>query len=96
MRIQRISYGIRGFQRITDYGIRWLRMVTEEAKQRARILAFWKKHGLEAAREAFGVSRSTLYAWQKARQENGSLESLNPKSRKPKNIRKRVWPEEIT
>jgi hypothetical protein len=87
MRIQRVSYGIRGFQRITDDAVSWLRMVTDEAKKRARILAFWKTYGLEAAREAFSVSRSTLFAWQKAQKEHGSLEALNPQSRKPKKVR---------
>lgn len=96
MRIQRLSYNIRGFQRITDYAVRWIRMVTDEAKKRVQILTFWKTYGLEATREAFSVSRSTLFAWQKVQRQGGSLEALNPKSRKPKNVRKRIWPEAIT
>jgi len=36
----------------------------EIANQRLKILKFWKKYGFEATREAFGVSKHTLYRWQ--------------------------------
>ncbi|MEK7094812.1 MAG: hypothetical protein AAB886_01760 [Patescibacteria group bacterium] len=51
MQIKHIGAGVRGFVRITDYAIRWAHMVTENAKKRARILIFWKKHGLAATKE---------------------------------------------
>lgn len=71
-------------------------MVTEEAKRKARILAFWKRYGLEAAKEAFKVSRRTLFEWQKTlREKDGALEALNPKSKRPKTVRKREWPEAV-
>jgi transposase InsO family protein len=54
-------------------------MITKEAKQRLKILGFWKNHGLKAAEDAFGAKRSTLYYWQKIyRDSGGKLESLNP------------------
>jgi transposase InsO family protein len=96
MQIRRIGYGVRGLGRVADYAVRWSRMVTEEAQRRARVLAFWKGYGLEATRAAFAVGRSTLFGWQKARRGGGgSLESLNPRSRKPKRVRQRQWPEGV-
>lgn len=96
MQIQRIGYGIGGFGRITDYAIRYFRMVTETAKKRAKILIFWQRHGLPATVEAFNVSRATLFAWRKQRKEGkGSLCSLNPKSRAPQRKRARSWPIEV-
>lgn len=67
-------------------------MVTDKAKKKARNLAFWQKHGLEAMIEAFGVSRRSLFLW-KSRQKagNGSPEALNEKSTRPKGVRRREW-----
>jgi transposase InsO family protein len=71
-------------------------MITEHAKERCRILAFWEKHGDEATQEAFQVSRPTLFRWQKALRENlGKLEALNKKSTAPKRKRKRVTPDAV-
>jgi transposase InsO family protein len=71
-------------------------MITEQAKERCRILAFWEKYGDLATKEAFKVSRSTLYRWQSALLKgNGKLEALNKKSTAPKNKRKRVIPEAV-
>ena len=65
MQIKRLSYLVPGFVKVARYAVRWSRMVTQQAKQRAEILAFWVKHGLTATTEAFGVSRRTLFRWQK-------------------------------
>ena len=71
-------------------------MIKEEAKRKARILNFWKKNGLEATKEAFGVGRSTIFLWEsKLKESKGKLESLNNQSRKPKTIKKRIVPEPI-
>jgi len=71
-------------------------MISEQAKERTRILAFWERHGDAATREAFAVSRPTLFRWQKALRENhGKLEALNKKSTAPKKRRKRITPEEV-
>jgi transposase InsO family protein len=71
-------------------------MITEEAKHRVRILAFWEKHGLDATKEAFGVGRATLFRWQKElRNTKGKLEGLNNKSTAPKKKRKREVPEGV-
>ena len=84
---------IKGSKRLYDYGYIHYppnHMITKQAKQRLKILKFWKKYGLKATKEAYSVSRSTLYEWWKTYQENNHrLSSLNPGSQAPKNTRKR-------
>ncbi|MCK5491261.1 MAG: transposase [Candidatus Pacebacteria bacterium] len=66
-------------------------MITKEAKERLKILNFWKEYGLKAMTDAYGAKRSTLYEWQKTYQESErKIESLNPKSQAPINRRKRI------
>ncbi len=75
-----------------ERGIRFRYMITETAKKRTRILAFWKKYGNEAVKEAYGVSKRTLYRWQGAlKKGQGKLEVLNSGSRVPKTKRTRTW-----
>jgi len=96
MQIHRVGYGVRGFWKLNDYAIRYVRMVTDTAKKRAVILRFWERYGLEATMEAFHVCRRTLYSWKaKQRAGKGRLESLNEGSRRPKRLRLRRWPVEI-
>jgi hypothetical protein len=72
-------------------------MITKKALHKARVLAFWEKHGLQATREAFDVKRSTLFLWKKQQKEGkGMIEALNERSKTPHNKRKRNWPMEIT
>ncbi|MDE2021990.1 MAG: DDE-type integrase/transposase/recombinase [Patescibacteria group bacterium] len=66
-----------------------------EAERRLRILIFWEKHGDEATKEAFRVSRRTLYRWQEVlRRGEGKIVALDKKSTAPtrKNVR-RIPPE---
>lgn len=71
-------------------------MITDKALHKARVLAFWEKHGLEATLEAFNVKRRTVFVWkQKLRQGNGKLESLNDKSKAPQTKRTRTWPSQV-
>jgi len=71
--------------------LRFRYMITEQAKERVRILAFWEKHGDAAAQEAFNISRRTLFRWQRAlRAGAGRLEALNPQKTAPKNRRRRT------
>ena len=96
MQVKRLSYQVKGFVKLADYTIRWLRMVSDKAKHKARVLAFWDKHGIGAAMEAFKVGRRTLFLWkQQLRQGNGVLESLNEQSRRPQQLRRREWPQPI-
>jgi transposase InsO family protein len=98
MRVIRMSYGVRGSVRLNEYALRWAHMITKYGQKRARILAFWDKHGLLATMEAFEAKRSTLYAWKKQlKNGGGKLEALNPGSTAPKKKRSRrdEWPMEI-
>jgi transposase InsO family protein len=55
-----------------------------------KILAFWEKHGDTATYDAYGVSRATLYRWQKVLAAGGGrLEQLNPQSTAPQKRRRR-------
>lgn len=66
-------------------------MITEKAKRKVRILAFWEKHGLEATKDAFHVSKATLYRWSNnLKSGNGKLDSLNDKSKAPHRRRRRI------
>ncbi len=86
----------KGFISTWERVIRFRYMITEQAKQRCRILSFWEKHGLIATKEAFNVSRPTLFRWQKELKINKvKLEALNKKSTAPKNKRKRIISEKV-
>lgn len=83
--------GIRGSRIATERGIRFRYMISEHAQYRARVLTFWKRYGLEATKEAFDVSRPTLYRWQsELKKKDGKLEALNKKSTAPHERRERV------
>jgi putative transposase len=84
-------HNCRGFGKLYEYSFKHTHMITKEAKQRLKIIDFWKKYGLRATTDAYGAKRSTLYYWQKIYQGSGNkLESLNPKSQAPINRRKRI------
>ena len=90
MRIGFKYHNCPGFGRLYNYAIKQSYMITKEAKQRIKILEFWKKYGLEATQSAFGAKQSTLYSWHKIlRDNNGKIESLNPKSQARHNKNKR-------
>lgn len=93
MRIFNKFQSTKGFISGWERMLRFRYMITETAKQRIRILAFWEKHGNEAAQEAFKISGRTLFRWQTAlKKSGGKLDGLNPISTAPKRRRKRVIP----
>ena len=63
----------------------------KNTQERARILAFWRTHGLQAAQDAFGYDRATFYRWA-AKEKEGALA---PASTAPKRRRTRRVPELI-
>lgn len=68
-------------------------MITDKAKHRAKILAFYHKYGLTPTLDAFTIKRSTLFLWQqKLKAGHGQLELLNDQSHIPRTKRKRLWP----
>ena len=79
MQIRFKYHKCRGFGRLYEYAYKQTRMITKEAKQRLKILQFWKEHGLKATTDAFGAKRSTLFGWRKIYVDSGyKIESLNP------------------
>jgi len=83
-------YNCRGFGTLYNDAIKQNYMITKEAKQRLKILEFWKKYGLQATIDAYGAKQSTLYYWNKILNDNnGKIESLNPKSQARINKNKR-------
>ena len=96
MRIFNKFLGTKGFITAWERVIRFKYMITHEAKERTRILAFWEKYGTKATEEAFKVKRRTLFNWQRKLNEgNGKLDALNPGSRTPRKTRKRLWDDRI-
>jgi len=62
---------------------------TEEvAKERMKILSFYERYGEQATKEAFGVSRKTIWVWKKRLEKgNDHLIVLTPTSTSPKTPR---------
>jgi len=60
----------------------------QTAERRLKIIEFHTKYGTKATKDAFQISRSTIYRWKKILKKNGgNLDSLIPVSRRPKRIR---------
>lgn len=61
---------------------------SDVAKERLRILEFYKEFGEKATKKAFHIDRKTIWIWKK-RLKNGRnhISALVPSSTKPKNIR---------
>lgn len=98
MQIHRLSYGVKGFVSLNEYAIRWLRMVTQKAQHKYKVLAFWEKHGLQATMDAYGTKKRTLYHWKSLlKKGRGKPEVLNEQSKRPHTVRKRMneWPWEV-
>ena len=96
MRIHNKTTGTKGIVSGWEDAVRFRDMITPQAEERVRILTFWNHHGDAATKEAFKVSRPTLFRWQKLLNDGGGkLEALVPKSTAPNTRRKRVIPKAI-
>ena len=92
---QFISYGVKGLLRIAKLGLIEANM-DEITRTRLKILAHWHKFGLASAMHAFGISKSTLYAWRKLlEQAGGNTVALKPVSKRPKTVRTSAWNPQI-
>ena len=91
MRIFNKFGGTRGWLSMWERTIRFRHMRNKpEVERRVKALSFWEKHGETAARDAFGISRRTLYRWRSAlAKRQGHLDALDPKSTAPAKRRKR-------
>ena len=86
-----IFRGIRGFVSMYNRVLRFRSMHKPlEVERRAKILTFYETHGFAPTKDAFFVSRPTLFRWrQKLKQSRGKLTSLDPKTTKPRQVRMR-------
>ncbi|QQS43567.1 helix-turn-helix domain-containing protein [Candidatus Roizmanbacteria bacterium] len=58
---------------------------SDVAQIRNDVLTFAEKYGIQAAVDAYGISRRTLFRWRKRRRDSeGQLDSLIPETTKPK------------
>ena len=93
MRQFNIFRGTKGWLSMYESVIRFRHMRNQqEVERRVKILGFWHDHGEAAAKDAFGVSRRTLFRWKKKLGEaQGKLPALDPKSTAPKKRRSRIY-----
>ncbi len=93
MRQFNIFRGTKGWLSMYESVIRFRYMRDKaEVERRVKILGFWSEHGEKAARDAFGVSRRTLFRWKRAlRTAQGKLPALDPQSTAPKTRRQRRY-----
>lgn len=69
----------------------------EAAKQRMKIIKFYDEYGERAAVEAFGADRKVISRWKKRLKETkGAIESLIPRSTRPRNLRQPNTPDWVT
>ncbi|QQS43881.1 transposase [Candidatus Roizmanbacteria bacterium] len=62
---------------------------SDVAQIRNDVLTFAEKYGIQAAVDAYGISRRTLFRWRKRRRDSeGQLDSLIPETTKPKTPRR--------
>ena len=85
---QFISYGAKGLLGVGKLGLIDTHM-DDEVRRRLKILAHWHKFGLAWIIHAFGISKSTLYAWRKslAGADPGNTVALKPASKRPRQLR---------
>ena len=92
MQTRWIGYRVKGFIAVADRALYW-DMICKTAEQRYKILLFWRRHGLAATQEAYGVARRTLYAWRaQLTAGGGKPHGLTPRSTRPTKVRQRQWP----
>jgi putative transposase len=91
MRTFSIFKGIHGFVTMYNRVLRFGSMHNEEeVRRRVEILGFYEKHGLEPTRDAYKVSRPTIFRWKHTLTKNqGKLTALDPKKTRPKRCRTR-------
>jgi len=90
-----IGYGIRGFYWLSQLGYLW-DMTPKDAQERFRILEFFGRFGLEATREAFGVSRRSLYRWKaRLKASGGNPAAFHAQKATPRRFRRPKWFREV-
>jgi putative transposase len=91
MQIFSIFRGINGFVTMYNRVLRFKSMHNiAEVRRRVEILDFYQKHGLDPTKDAYKVSRPTIFRWRRAlTTSRGKLNALDPKKTRPKRCRTR-------
>jgi hypothetical protein len=94
MKIHNILKHTKGFRKAAESALKWRSMRNKaEVQRRVKILNFWQKYGTNTTKDAFGVSKATLFRWQQQlNQRQGNIAALDPKSTAPKQRRVRSIP----
>ena len=71
MQIRRAGLRLGGLYTSASSGRKREVVMSTTAQQKPEALAFWRKHGLDATRDAFSVSRSALRAWRAKHRAGG-------------------------
>lgn len=97
MRIHNTLKNTQGFATAYHAAIRFRDMRNKaEVERRIKILTFWQTHGETATRDAFGVSRRSLYRWRsELAHAHGNITALDPKSTAPKRTRTLTYTPEL-
>jgi len=90
MRQFRLFGGVEGYYRFMQTVISINKSQTDKTAQyRLKVLKHYWQHGLDSTLDAFPVSRPTVFRWQnELKSSDGKLQSLIPKSTRPKRVRK--------
>lgn len=90
MKVIFIGKGIVGYGRYMKYANIIDHPQKETIRHRLKVMSFFDQFGVAATKEAFSVSRSTVFLWKKTLKEaNGRIQSLAPESKAPKTPRKK-------
>jgi len=87
-----ISVGGAGYHRYMRFK-QYLKIISgnQIISEKISLINFFNKWGAKATREAYGVGRSTVYAWKKRYKDSKyNPKVLVPQSRRPKNTRQQV------
>ena len=83
MQIRHVGFRLGGLYTLASLGQTGEAAMGTTVEKKLEALEFWNKYGLNATREVFAVSRSTLYAW-RAKHRPGGRSALRDRSRAPR------------
>ncbi|HDQ88698.1 MAG TPA: transposase [candidate division WWE3 bacterium] len=89
VKLKTIGWGISGYDDYMNFKS-YIKTISRNQiiREKLNIIDFFDKYGAKATREAFRVSRSTVYLWKKRYKDSKyNPNSLIPKSTKPKHTR---------
>jgi len=88
-RLQYMGFKVAGYDKYMRFK-QYIKTIScnQIVQEKLKIIEFFDKHGARTTKEAFDISRATIYRWKKRYKLKWIPESLIPRSRKPKTIRR--------